>query len=70
MLPSLMINELETLKRAVHMHIMHVIEVMEDKNNFYIVSEILEGGELFDRIIDVYDNDQSFSETDAAFVIE
>ena len=56
MLPSLMINELETLKRAVHMHIMHVIEIMEDKDNFYIVSEILEGGELYNRIIDVYEN--------------
>ena len=45
-----MLNELEMLKNVVHMHIMHVVEIMEDKNNFYIVTELLEGGELFDRI--------------------
>jgi len=36
-----------------HPHIMHVNEIMEDNENYYIVTEILEGGELFDRIIDV-----------------
>jgi len=66
MLPSLMMNELEILKNSVHMHIMHVIELMEDTNNFYIISEILEGGELFDRILEV----DHFSEIDAAFIIE
>ena len=29
---------------------MNVVEMLEDNENFYIVSEILEGGELFDRI--------------------
>lgn len=30
---------------------MNVVEMLEDHENFYIVSEILEGGELFDRLI-------------------
>ena len=66
MLPSLMMNELEILKNSMHMHIMHVVELMEDTNCFYIITEILEGGELFNRIIEV----DHFCEIDAAFIIE
>ena len=62
----MVLNELEALKNPVHMHIMHVIEILEDNNNVYIVSELLEGGDLFDRIIQV----KSFSEIDAAYIVE
>jgi hypothetical protein len=31
---------------------MSVNEILEDKNNYYIATELLEGGELFDRLID------------------
>lgn len=41
---------------------MHVNEILQDENNYYIITEILEGGELFDRIIDV----KKFSENKAA----
>jgi len=44
---------------------MHVNEIMEDDDNYYIITEILEGGELFDRIIDV----KSFSENKAAHIL-
>ena len=30
---------------------MSVNEILEDKYNYYIATEILEGGELFDRIV-------------------
>ena len=40
--------------------------MFEDKNKYYIVSEFLEGGELFDRIIE---NDH-FSEQDAAKIMK
>ena len=30
---------------------MRVIEIIEDDINYYIVTEYLEGGELFDRLI-------------------
>ena len=40
------------LKSTVHPNIMNVLELLEDDNNYYVISEILEGGELFDRIIE------------------
>ena len=45
---------------------MHVNEIMEDRDNYYIVTEILEGGELFDRIIEV----KKFNELNAAHILE
>ena len=30
---------------------MNVNELLEDDNSYYIATELLEGGELFDRII-------------------
>ena len=32
---------------------MSVYEILEDDGNYYIATELLEGGELFDRIIEV-----------------
>ena len=49
----LMMQELEILKEVSHPHIMRVIELLHDKNNYYIVTELMEGGELFDRILEV-----------------
>lgn len=51
MLPTLMMSELTVLKKCSHPNIMSVNEILEDSSNYYIVSELLEGGELFDRIL-------------------
>lgn len=45
---------------------MKVIEILEDDKYYYIVSEILEGGELFERLI----QQKSFSEQKAAHIIK
>lgn len=58
MLPQLMISELTVLQKCVHPNIMGVTELLEDDDCFYIACELLDGGELFDRIISV----QHFSE--------
>jgi serine/threonine protein kinase len=47
-----MASELEVLKNTNHPNIMSIIELLEDNNCYYVISEILEGGELFDRIIE------------------
>ena len=51
-------NEVNLLKDLDHPNILNVYEFYEDNKKFYIVSEILSGGELFDRIIE-----QGFSES-------
>jgi calcium-dependent protein kinase len=30
---------------------MRIFELLEDKENYYIASELLSGGELYDRIV-------------------
>ena len=44
---------------------MRIFELLEDEQNYYIVSELLMGGELYDRIC----QRKSFNEVDAAGVI-
>lgn len=45
---------------------MDVMEILEDDEHYYIASELLEGGELFDLLMDV----QKFSEKDASNIID
>jgi serine/threonine protein kinase len=44
---------------------MRIFELLEDDNYYYIVSELLKGGELYDRIVKL----KQFSERDAANII-
>lgn len=41
-------------------------ELLEDNRYYYIATELLEGGELFDRLI----SQGSFSEKKAAFIVK
>lgn len=44
-------NELEILAACSgHKHILDLHDIYEDKDNFYLLTDLLEGGELFDRI--------------------
>ena len=62
---ELMHNELKVLEQTVHPNIVRVFELMEDADNYYIVSELVKGGELYERIIQM----KHFSEQNAAYVI-
>ena len=66
MLPQLMIQELTVLQKSSHPNIMSVNEILEDDECFYIATELLEGGELFDRMMDV----QKFTEIQAAYILK
>jgi len=44
---------------------MRIFELLEDDEHYYIVSELLEGGELYERIV----KRKQFSEKDAAYII-
>jgi calcium-dependent protein kinase len=44
---------------------MKVFEILEDNGHYYIISELLAGGELYDRILHM----KRFSEKDAANIM-
>ena len=43
-------NELEVLEATPHPHIVRVFDLMEDRANFYIVTELMTGGNLFQKL--------------------
>jgi serine/threonine protein kinase len=51
-------NELNILGEKSHPKIIRIIDLMEDNDNYYVVSELVKGGELFKRLIKV----KSFTE--------
>ncbi|CAD8143599.1 unnamed protein product [Paramecium octaurelia] len=55
-------SEMNILKNLDHPHIVKLFELYQDENNYYLVTEYLSGGELFDRIKKM----SSFSESIAA----
>jgi calcium-dependent protein kinase len=57
--------EVEILAKLSHPNIMQVFEFYDDSTNFYIVSELCSGGELFDCITET----GIFSEKDAAHIM-
>ena len=59
-------QELEVLSKTDHPHMVRVFELLQDDANFYIVSELVTGGELYDHIIKV----KRISEREAADVIK
>ena len=62
---ELMMNELKVLQATSHPHIMSIFELLEDDDNYYVVSEFIRGGELFERIVQL----KHFNEAKAVRVI-
>ena len=58
-------NELTILAEKSHPRIMRIIELVEDDEHYYIVSELLKGGELFKRLLTC----RSFTEHQAASIV-
>lgn len=63
---KLLENELSILGSKCHPKIIRIVDLMEDANNYYIVSEIVEGGELFKRLCQL----ESFTEQQAVNIIQ
>ena len=43
-------SELNILKDLDHPHIVKLFELFQDNKNYYLVTELLSGGDLFERI--------------------
>ena len=61
-----LVEEVAILKTLDHPNILKVLEFYQNEKYFFIVTEFLEGGELFDRIMEC----SSFSEEGATGVME
>ena len=61
-----LLNEIDNLKQLDHPNIVKIYEFYQDKLNFYLITEYIEGGELFDRITKV----KCFTESDAARIMK
>jgi serine/threonine protein kinase len=44
-------EEIEILRSLNHNHIVRFVDYFEESTKYYVVLELLEGGELFDRIV-------------------
>jgi len=55
-------TEVDILSQIDHPNVVKLFEVWEDKSRFYMVMEIMTGGELFDRIVEK----DHYSEKEAA----
>ena len=61
----MLFNEIENLRSLSHPNILQIHETFADDVNFYIVTELCNGGELFDEI----ERRGAFSEQDAITVM-
>ena len=59
-------NELEILEVTQHPNITRVFELLEDQKNYYIIMEVITGGNLLDKIGTL----SKFTESQAAHVIK
>lgn len=62
---KLLQNELEILGEKSHPNLIRIVDLIEDNDNYYIVSEVVKGGELFKRLTKL----NTFTEVQAADVI-
>lgn len=58
-------REVKLLSSVSHPHIVELIDSFQTKHNFYIVTQLATGGELFDRLV----KKTSFTESDACNII-
>ena len=59
-------TEIEILKKVSHPNIIRLKGIYDTKSMFYIITELVTGGELFDKIVEV----GNYSEKDAAVLVQ
>jgi len=61
-----LLNEIDILKKLDHPNIVKIYEFYQDKLSFYLITEFIDGGELFEKISKV----KVFCEDDAANIMK
>jgi len=61
-----MITELNAIEKTSHPHITKVLDLSEDKENYYIVSELMQSGNLMSKVLEL----QKLPESVAAICIK
>lgn len=62
---KLLRREIKIMKKVDHPNILKLFEVFEDEDEFYLVMELVDGKELFDKIVEK----GQYSEKDAAHIV-
>lgn len=65
MYQELLQNELLVLEKTDHPNITRIFQILEDKRSYWVVMELIEGGNLLDKIISC----NKFNEDHACFII-
>ena len=60
-LDDLLVNEFQILMKSKHPHIVRMFDIFQDRQNFYVVQELLKGGDLYGTLAH-----RSFTEDEAA----
>jgi len=63
---ELMMNELKVLEDVNHPNIPKVFELFEDEKNYYIVTELIPGGNMLERMLKL----QTMNEVDTAKIVK
>ena len=53
------LNEIDILSQMDHPNIIKIYEYFEDNYNFYIVQELIEGGDLYEHLLEIYEMPES-----------
>lgn len=62
------INQLKQLRELQHPHICSITDVLEDQNNYYIISEFMQGGEVSDWVERLQEGYAIQEQTCAAYI--
>ena len=66
---TLMSQELGALEMLDHPHVVRVLDLFEDDDNIYIISEILRNGNLLEIVKKMKQNGEKFSEQDISNIV-
>lgn len=66
---ALLQKEVQLLQQMDHPHIIRLFDVLEDDQNFHLITELCTGGELYDQVVEYSTQGHHFSEYDAARIL-